>query len=461
MANLIIPRVLVRWGGENLSLYTGYGLKDEPLVYEVTADLAATNSNPTGSFKWNPSGVAFKVYEKFVTSKIEEIITLCFYYESGRSITLEYLWAGHQINYGNNMDITVNLRTQLDGLINADTRNITQAPDKPVSYISAGETLQKQYGLDQNKDLVKYSNLAKKDLEKAKLETYYRESGVFGAALSNLVRQNGNSVFANNIGTANLTVATPLGWEAKQNEEIYVPGPTDQDPDPAKRYGYLLGPGIINEISRSAQWTPPQANNLNAALKQPIPQKETQVRQQTQNQNQKNEKKAQERPGAVQAASSAKLNPGVRNAENTDGPEKQILQQQEAQSKLSASVFMHPFIVGIKPRDIVYVPSLIEGAKYMEDWIVENVTYHQSDGGVTISIGATRTFATGGLMHPGDSGGEKFRKIAASLNKPGQAGLDAWRKYAWNLPGAQNNSNKPDLSGDPISSRGYGTVVDY
>ena len=447
MANLIVPRVIVRWGGENLSLYTGYGLKDEPLVYEVTADLSSTNSNPTGSFKWNPSGVAFKIYEKFVTDKIEEIITLCFYYEGGRSITFEYLWAGHQINYGNNMDITINLRTQLDGLINADTRNITQAPDEPISYISAGEKLQKQYGLDGNKDLVRYSNLAKKDLEKAKLETYYRESGVFGAALSNLVRQNGNTVFANNIGTANLTVATPLGWEAKQNEEIYVPGPSDQDPDPAKRFGYLLGPGIINEISRSAQWSPPQTNNVNSALKQQIPAKETQVRQQNLNKNQKNEQKAAEKEGAVQAPSSAKLNPGVRNAENKDGPEKQILQQQESQSKLSASIFMHPFITGIKPRDIVYVPSLIEGAKYMEDWIVENVTYHQTDGGVTISISATRTFGIGGLIHSGANGGEKFRKIAASLNKPGQAGLDAWRQYAWNLPTSKTTSSNQPIPG--------------
>ena len=121
---------------------------------------------------------------------------------------------------------------------------------------------------------------------------------------------------------------------------------------------------------------------------------------------------------------------------------------------------MHPFIVGIKPNDILYVPSLVEGAKYMEDWIVDSVTYHQTDGGVSVSVGASRVFGKGGLMHSGSNGGEKFRKIAASLNKPGQAGLEAWRQYAWNLPGAQSN-NKPDLTGDPISSRGYGSVVDY
>ena len=432
MASLIIPRVIVYWGGVNLSLYTGDGLVNEPLVYEVTVGLAMTNSNPTASFKWNQSGVAFKVYERFLDKNINDLIHIVFYYEGGRSIDFEFVWGGHEIKYGNNMDVSVTLRTQLDGLINADIRNVTQAPDKPAAYLNAVDTLKKQYGLDKFKDLVRYTDLTKQDMTKAKIQTYYRESETFGSSVSNLVQQNGNTVFANNIKTANLTVISPFLWAAQNKQPVYTPGPTDKDPDPTKRYGYLLGPGIINEISRSAQWTAPQQNNRNRALKQLTP--TGRPKRNSVNRNETIADAAAQRTGATRSASSAKLNPGVRNAQNPDGPTKQMMIQQEAQCKLQANVFMHPFIVGIKPSDILYVPSLSEGAKYIEDWIVDTVTYHQTDGGISLSLSATRVFAKGGLMNPGEEAGGKFQKLAASLNKPGNAGLEAWRRYAWNLP---------------------------
>lgn len=434
MANLIIPRVIVYWGGINLSLYNGNGFVNEPLVYEVTVDLALTNSNPTASFKWNSSGAAYKVYEKFLDENINDLISIIFYYEGGRSVNFEFVWSGHDINYGNNMDVSVKLRTQLDGLINGDIRNVTQAPDKPAAYLNAVDTLKKQYGLDKFKDLVRYSDITKTDMTKAQVQSYYRESETFGASVSNLVQQNGNLVFANNIKNANLAVISPFIWEAQNKQPVYTPGPTDKDPDPTKRYGYLLGPGIINEISRSAQWAPPQSNNLNRALKQPNPTGASKNKSQTSNKNQKLYEDVSKTNGATRSASSAKLNPGVRNAKNPDGPTKQMMLQQESQSKLQANVFMHPFIVGVKPADILYVPSLMEGAKYIEDWIVNAVTYHQTDGGVQVSLSASRVFAKGGLMSPGEAAGGKFQKLAASLNLPGKAGLEAWRRYAWNLP---------------------------
>jgi len=281
---------------------------------------------------------------------------------------------------------------------------------------------------------VRYSDITKTDMTKAQVQSYYRESETFGASVSNLVQQNGNLVFANNIKNANLAVISPFIWEAQNKQPVYTPGPTDKDPDPTKRYGYLLGPGIINEISRSAQWAPPQSNNLNRALKQPNPTGASKNKSQTSNKNQKLYEDVSKTNGATRSASSAKLNPGVRNAKNPDGPTKQMMLQQESQSKLQANVFMHPFIVGVKPADILYVPSLMEGAKYIEDWIVNAVTYHQTDGGVQVSLSASRVFAKGGLMSPGEAAGGKFQKLAASLNLPGKAGLEAWRRYAWNLP---------------------------
>jgi hypothetical protein len=430
MSQLIFPRVSVSWGNQNLTSFTGGTFVSEPLVYDVSVDLAMDNNNPTGSFKWNPSGAAYTIYQQLLKSSVNQIITVKFYYEGGKSISFEFVWAGHQDIYGNDNTITVKLRSQLDGLINSAVRSTTQNYDQGAPFLTAIKKYGQQYGIKDN--IVFFEKKAATDLQKATLENAYRESETYGSAVANLAKQNGNITFANNINKANLVIFTPFTWKPNASDvvEPMISGPVTTA---VQRYGYLLGPGIINSIERSLEWSPPQQESGANVSKQPLPvpssppagvkEKQTSVEQ--------SNKQAQA-PGAVVGPSSAKPNPGVRNQKNADGPIKQILLQKESQSKLSASVFACPSLMGIKPLDIVYVPSLRTGAPYIEDWIVETVAYQQTAGGVEISIGGTRIFTQEGLMNA--PAGAKFQQKAASLNKNGRAGLDEWQKYAWALP---------------------------
>jgi hypothetical protein len=93
---------------------------------------------------------------------------------------------------------------------------------------------------------------------------------------------------------------------------------------------------------------------------------------------------------------------------------------------------MCPLLVGIKPGDVVYVPSLT--GKYIEDWIVQNVGYDQSNGAVTINISGTRTLGLGTPMNP--TAAKKILDFAKQFGLVGEkASLENWDKYAWSLPG--------------------------
>jgi len=441
--NLIIPRVEVYWGKTNLTMYGEGDFSDDPqpLVYDVQVQLQDSNQNPSGSLKWNPSGAAWNVYQKFVSDKekIQEQIVIRYFYANGKSIPFVFVWAGQRFSYGNDMTVDVTLKTELDGFTNATIRSVAQAYDKDTKFTNAAEKLKKQYGLDEYKKLIRFSKQAEKDLGEATLKTYYAKEVTFGSSLSNLVEQNGNQIFASNIGQANNTILTPFSWEAQQKDppEVVEAAPNLQIPDSTVRYGYLLGPGIIDAIQRTMEWTQPQANTQNKPTAATKPESKNPAKPSTSQQNpeaspQEQQKKAKKRTSSPQGGALANPNPGVQNANNPNGPTKQDLLNKEKGSTLSANMFMAPVLVGIKPGDIVYIPSLQTDAAdtYIEDWIVTSVNYVQNDGEISVSLSASRPYGLGTLIN--QKAGKKWKEKARTLRS-----LDDWANYAWpgNLQG--------------------------
>ena len=431
-SNLIIPRCEVFWGSDNLTLYNLPGSQEgQPLVFNIEVDLQDTGNSPTGSFNWNPTGPAMAVYEKFVgdSDKMKEQIVIRFFYANGKSIGFKYVWSGQEINYGVDMSVTVKLRSELDGVVNAGLRSYAQAYDKPADVQSAISKLEKQFGVD-SYGLVKYTSQANEDLKKAKVENAYASDIVFSSALSNLIKANGNIPFASNIDQAGIVLFTPYSWEKNPEVTNAADVPPQQSPDPTKRYGYLLGPAIIASISRSSEWQPPQQTNVNSPLSSPIPQ----AKEETSNQNpevtpEKNAKDtAKKKTSAPTNTSNGRSTPTVKMTDNEDGPKKQELLNKEKQSKLQADMFICPVLLGIKPHDIVFVPSL--SGNYIEDWVVESVSYAYKSGSATVNIQATRPYGLGNAMQ--EKVAKEFQTFAENQGLVGaNATLEAWTAYAW------------------------------
>jgi hypothetical protein len=79
----------------------------------------------------------------------------------------------------------------------------------------------------------------------------------------------------------------------------------------------------------------------------------------------------------------------------------------------------------------VFIPSL--KGDLIEDWIVQNVDYSQSNGKVSISVKASRTFGVKETMN--EKMTKKFLDFAKEKKLVGEgATLEAWDEYAWSLP---------------------------
>jgi hypothetical protein len=432
--NLIQGRVLVTWGDINLSSYNGPGLfpKGDPLVYDVEVQLQSQTNAPTGTFKWNPSGPAYAEYERLIgnAEQLQKVIYVDYYYPKGKRLRLAFVWAGQSISYGNDMTVTVSLKSELDGLVNSNIRNVTQAYDKGETFLNSVTKASKQY--DVPLSIIRYNEVAKKDLEKAKLSTNYGQDQTFGSFVSNTVQQNGNIAFANNIGEANITVYPPFSWN---KDTKVLNGATQitagQGPKPENRYGYLLGPSLITSIRRDSQWQPPQQTTQNTPSTQTRAIQPRDGKGRFKRVAQTQAEKTSTPTSSPLGTANARPNPGVQNKDNPDGPTKQNILTQEGTAQLQLETYMCPVLTGIKPHDIIYVPSL--KGDYIEDWIVDSVSYDTNDGRISISISAKRSLGLGTPMI--EAAAKEFLDYAKSNNLVGPtATLDAWNKYAWSLP---------------------------
>jgi hypothetical protein len=110
--------------------------------------------------------------------------------------------------------------------------------------------------------------------------------------------------------------------------------------------------------------------------------------------------------------------------QNDVGPENQQLMQQEEGIKFQAQFFMCPALVGMKPQDVIYIPSLKIGDSLMEDYKVQSVSYSQDGAVVGLSVQATRT---PGLNKPmNETAAKKFIEKADTLKT-----TEDWTNYAW------------------------------
>ena len=447
--NLIQPRVRVSWAGINLSAYDGTENfpKNTPAVYDVDVQLQSQTQAPTATMKWDPTGPGFSLYESFISSEeyMKSRIFIDFFYPRGKRIRMAFVWSGQSINYGNDMSVTVKMKTELDGLINGNIRSTAQAHDekKGESYLNAMKKLQAQYGIQT--DIVRYEPKAKNSMEKATLQNAYGNDQTYGASVANVVQQNGNTAFANNIGEPNIVIFAPFSWKPEQNSILngvteIKPG---TDPKPDQRYGYIVGPSIIDSLVRETEWKPPQQT------KQNTPSTQTKARDSKTgrytNQNPPTSGQVQltnsiKPTSSPQGTANARANPGISNVNNPDGPTKQNALEDERTASMSFQTMLCPALVGIKPYDVVYIPSFGkidpktgDYVYYIEDWIVESVNYDQNDGNVSVSVQGTREYGLGTPMDAKNA--EVFKQYAINQGLIGpNATLDNWDRYAWVTP---------------------------
>lgn len=434
MAQLIVPQIRVLWDGLNLCAYTFSGEPDpQPLVFNVTVDCGQDNQWPTGSMSWNPTGPAYDVYEQLVKSlKEDTVITITFGYAAygGPEISFGFNYSGTEITYGTDMAIKVDLacRAAWKSAASRNSMSIDNAEkfsDKGKDAVEVNEQVTGGYtGVRP----LEYNDCALRDAKEVKIKQVQIKDQTYGAVTNNMQKELGNKVFLSNIGTDGQAIAfAPLSWQGqKKCGEILPPVSGASKVDPKKRYGYIIGPGIITSFTRKMEYSPPtqdktstSGNPKNPPQSNPKPQppgQQTKPATTTQ-------KKAQ-KPNAksVQATSSPSNNKGLQYSENPNGPQKQQALNEEEGVKITANIFMCPAMTGIKPQDVIYVPSL--NGQIIEDYKVTSVTYTQDGGSFSVSVQGCRPYGLNSSMYPKEA--EKFLQKAKTLKT-----LSDWEHFAW------------------------------
>jgi hypothetical protein len=402
--------------------------------------------------KWDPTGPGFAIYEWFI-SKAEYMgtqIIIEFFYPGGKKVAFAFVWSGQSISYGNDMSVTVKMVSELAGLINANPRNAAQAHDekKGTQALNVYKQFQKQFGLEKFDQLVQFSEGSLAYSKKAKIANTYGNDMTFGTAIGNMAKQTGDAAMGINIvngspeKAAAVVIFSPFSYNPKGGKQETVENAANVGAgatiDVKKRYGYILGPSIINSITRTSEWKPPQQDNSKTPGSQPRA-RDARGRFISQTPPTAPQTAAANTTAAA-ASTSAPLgvannraNPGIQNADNPEGPDRQNAMNDEKVATLSVDTLMCPLLVGIKPYDIVYVPSL--KGDFIEDWIVQSVDYTQSNGSVSVGIQATRLYGLGTPMN--EEAAKGFKTFAETQGLIGSnATLEAWDRYAWSLPGS-------------------------
>jgi len=430
---LVSPQIQVKWGNRNLTAYSLGGVT-QSIVYDVQVDCPDSGSWPTASFYWNPSGPSFQVYEECIGSGQDEDITIRFYYVNGPYILFKFQYNGANITYGKTLQIqtllTCRNSPKSSGVRATAMKDYTNGSfkSKGVDSLVAMKDIEKAFGKPVP---LLYSKASEESMKKITLASWQHKDQTYGAIVQNLAYQVGDKVTLTNISSdGQAALFGPFTWEAKQGMDSvkFPPGPGGT-PESNQRYGYLLGPGIITEFQRSMEY-PSQTSGNQSSPTQPgnPPNKSTTVKP-SGSQNLKanadqNDAQKKAKSGSVNNPSSPSTVKGTKFTQNDVGPEKQQLLQAEESIKFSATLFMCPALVGIKPQDIIYIPSLKIGDALMEDYKVTSVSYTQSKAIISINVNATRT---AGLNHPmNEVAAKKFIQKADTLKT-----VEDWTNYAW------------------------------
>ena len=205
-----------------------------------------------------------------------------------------------------------------------------------------------------------------------------------------------------------LTSINPEGTLVIHYSYNYPPEKEKDKPnDPAKpkydgilRNIYIAGPGLLNSFRREQRF---QVGNttfdLDASFTSPVAFEQDNAKVvQT---NTKSGASAAKAPAT--AATGGQSQPSYAQS----GTEKAAASLKDARAAWAqqstttgnGNFFMVPYLVGVKPRDFLCIPSLNADDPYFEDWIIETVSYEQKDeGGVEIGVSCTRPFPGEGLV---------------------------------------------------------------
>ena len=198
-------------------------------------------------------------------------------------------------------------------------------------------------------------------------------------------------------------------------------------PVSAKRTVHILGPGLMENIKRSQQYSSPQqADTTGGTSNKETAATETEAKGSQAGGPSKAAAESSNKAGTTGPANKPKARTATAEQGEADKEKARLAMGQKLAVTMNADFIMVPQIVGMKPGDIVAIPSIKGPADYIEDFEVTEISYTQEDTGfIRMSIKAERPYL--GKQNMLDAG--SVATVQARCQSLTHA--DAWNQFYW------------------------------
>ena len=418
--------VNVTWAGNNLSAYDDGAGGLQCLAQNVSLNLNKGESVPKCSFEISPNPIGFALFQELKASALAEpfVVTIG-YPESKTTLVNSFRFAGLDMTTGHSPKLKI---TGVSALKGCWTDNkISYTMEEPITLAEFPAFLQEKAGTCAAS--LKFSFVGGAATEAATVEVKANQTQrTPHVILMDTLRPRGMDL---QVGDSAFGGEVVISYTPNKEGETAEDQPTVQDGSqpatPGKRAVYIIGPGLMENISRSQKFTEGNTttdraasttgSNLNEPEQTGVVQPGSAPQEDAANQETTTATKGKSNPSSAES--------GTVTPSGQDEAAR-VAFASILQSTCKLKVLMVPYMVGIKPRDLMVIPSLQGPGGFLEDWEVDDVSYSQdSVGGVYVSVSGKRTFSGEEPML--DSGTvSAVESLCAGLTTPA-----LWNQFYW------------------------------
>lgn len=423
VGRLLQPYVSLQWGDTNLTPYEHHGI-EEIMAQNLSFSLEEGEHAPQLQFDLVASAAGMELFAHLKETAIEETIRVEIGYPNGSSFKQQFKYSGLSYTTGMNPKISITATSAVKGPWTDNKISFTMEEEIPLSEYP--QFLQKKAGEGAAELKFEFAGKTKDEADKIMVKTNVMDTTPH-QALTDMLREHGMDAKVSDSSFDNTIIIdyAPNNEGQLEKEDVELAS-GKSSPAPGKRTVYIIGPGIMTDLTRKQSFTLGQTETDRNSSTKATKSTETESKN-----------VANKAPSQQAAATSSNKEgttgpsdpPKSRTGTTKEGSEAKNARTDASKmggSTIDFSIPMLPYVVGIKPRDIVVVSSMKGPGEYLEDWAVTSTNYTQSKTGeINISVAGKREFSGNKTMLDGATEAA-VRAICSTLTTPAK-----WNRLYW------------------------------
>ena len=424
---LIQPFVSVEIGGINLNHYTD-ALSGEPERMAQKMSFTISKDQKAGECKFeivaNPDG--FDLVTEIRNMQFDEepfIVKMGYPHLSEPIIEQQFNLASLDLTTGQDPSLALTGVSLVKGAFTDNKISFTM--EEPMALSEFPAFLQKKAGEGAADLKFKFVGGAETDSSTIQIKKEaVNQSGQ--VILTEVLKEHGMELRVHDTSIdGTMVISYPAAKPGELEED--PPQAPGSSPASAKRTVHILGPGLMENIKRRQAYSSPQQADTQGGTSN----KETAATETEAKSSQPagpSKKAANSQGDAVTTGPANKPKGRTATAEQgaADKETARLALAQQLAVEMTADFIMVPQVVGMKPGDIIAIPSIKGPADYIEDFEIKEISYSQEDTGfIRMSVSAWRPYL--GKKNMLDAG--SVAVVQARCQSLTHA--DAWNAYYW------------------------------